>query len=126
MLELNPQFIKTEAGELVVLTRAEYDGLLARLETEDEDIAIFDARMAELASGSERRLPAEVTRFMVGGDSLLKALRRWRNMTEAQLSSKTNLAQSYISDLESGRRTGASDTLRRIAEALDIDPQWLD
>lgn len=126
MLELNPQFIKTESGELVVLTRAEYEGLLAQVASEDdEDVALFDARMAELAAGSDAKLPAEVTGFMLGGDSLLKALRKWRDMTQVQLSFKTELAQSYISDIESSRKTGTPESLRRIAQALEVDPQWL-
>jgi hypothetical protein len=48
-----PQFIRTPQGEeLVVLPRADYDALVARAESYDEDaddVAIYDARMADLA-----------------------------------------------------------------------------
>ncbi len=127
MLDLNPQFIKTEAGDLVVLTRAEYDAIMELLHRDEdgEEIAIFDARMADLASGSDTRLPPEVAGFMLKGDTLLTALRRWKGVTQSLVALKTGLAQGYISDIESGRKPGTPEALRRIADAIEIDPQWL-
>lgn len=90
-----------------------------------EDAAIFDERMADLAAGRDERLPAEVSAAMLRGDSLLKALRNWRDVTQMQLAFKTGLAQGYISDLEAGRRKGAKETLAQIARALDIDERWM-
>jgi hypothetical protein len=54
-----PQIIRTPGGEeLVVLPQAEYEALLDRAnhEAEDvDDVAIYDARKAELAAGG--RMP---------------------------------------------------------------------
>ncbi len=44
--------------------------------------------------------------MMLHGDSLLKALRKWRGKTQVDLASSAGIAQSYISDLESGRKAG--------------------
>jgi DNA-binding XRE family transcriptional regulator len=112
----------------VVLTRAEYDSLVAAAAPYDEDeddAAIFDERMAELAAGHDARLPPQVTSAMLRGDSLLKALRNWKGITQMQLSFKTNLSQNYISDLEAGRRKGTKETLALIAEHLDVNKSWL-
>jgi hypothetical protein len=126
---MNPQIIKAPNGEeLVVLTRAEYDSLVAAAAPYDEDeddAAIFDERMAELAAGHDARLPPQVTSAMLRGDSLLKALRNWKGITQMQLSFKTNLSQNYISDLEAGRRKGTKETLALIAEHLDVNKSWL-
>lgn len=126
---MNPQIIKAPNGEeLVVLTRAEYDSLVAAAAPYDEDeddAAIFDERMAELAAGHDVRLPPQVTSAMLRGDSLLKALRNWKGITQMQLSFKTNLSQNYISDLEAGRRKGTKETLALIAEHLDVNKSWL-
>jgi hypothetical protein len=126
---MNPQIIKAPNGEeLVVLTRAEYDSLVAAAAPYDEDeddAAIFDERMAELAAGHDARLPSQVTSAMLRGDSLLKALRNWKGITQMQLSFKTNLSQNYISDLEAGRRKGTKETLALIAEHLDVNKSWL-
>jgi hypothetical protein len=50
-----PQIIRTPSGEeLVVLPRAEYEALLERADREVEDaddVAIYDARKAELGAG---------------------------------------------------------------------------
>lgn len=89
------------------------------------DIAIYDARKAELESGRDARLPSEASAAMLRGDSLLKALRKWRNATQQGLAEKTGLGQGYISDLEVGRRKGAKETTRLLAKALDVDESWL-
>jgi len=126
---MKPQTITTPAGdELVVLPRAEYDALLAAASSHAEDaddVAIYDARKAELARGDDARLPPEVSAAMLRGDSLLKALRKWRDMTQLHLAFKTNIAQGYISDIESGRRKGTVETLTAIANALDVPAEWL-
>ena len=126
---MKPQTITTPAGdELVVLPRAEYDALLAAAvgrEEDADDVAIYDARKAELARGVDARLPPEVSAAMLRGDSLLKALRKWRDLTQLHLAFKTNIAQGYLSDIESGRRKGTDETLKTIAKALDVPPEWL-
>jgi DNA-binding XRE family transcriptional regulator len=123
------QTITTPGGdELVVLPRAEYDALVAAAagrEEDADDVAIYDARKAELARGVDARLPPEVSAAMLRGDSLLKALRKSKDMTQLHLAFKTNIAQGYISDIESGRRKGTVETLTAIANALDVPAEWL-
>jgi DNA-binding Xre family transcriptional regulator len=126
---MKAQTIVSPSGEeLVVLPRADYEALLAAAEAHEEDaddVAIYDARKAELAAGADARLPAEVSSAMLRGDSLLRALRKWRDMTQTELASRTEIAQGYLSDIESGRRKGTAETLARIAAALDVPPGWL-
>lgn len=88
-----PQIIRTPAGEeLVVLPRAEYEKLLARADEsaeDEEDIAIYDARKAELADTGGVTLPKEVSAAILRGDSRLKAIRQWKDITQLHLSFKT-------------------------------------
>ena len=124
-----PQIIRTPSGEeLVVLPRAEYETLLASAadhEAEDaDDVAIFDARKAELAAGGIV-LPPEVSAAILRGDSRLKAIRKWRDETQLHLEFKTGIGQGYLSDLESGRRTGTPATIAKLAQALDVPVEWL-
>ena len=123
-----PQIIRTPGGEeLVVLPRAEYEALLERANHEaedDDDVAIYDARKAELAAGGAV-LPPEVSAAILRGESRLKALRNWRDQTQLHLSFKTRIGQGYLSDLESGRRTGTPETIKKLAEALDVPVAWL-
>ena len=52
-------------------------------------------------------------------------MRNWRGLTQAEVADKAGLTQGYLSDLESGKREGAPATLRKIAEAMGIDPVML-
>lgn len=123
-----PQIIRTPDGEeLVVLPRAEYEALCARADEaveDEEDVAIYDARKAEFAAGSPV-LPKEVSATILRGDSRLKAIRQWKDITQLHLSVKTGISQGYLSDLESGRRAGTPETITKLAEALNVPVTWL-
>ena len=123
-----PQIIKTASGEeLVVLTKAEYEALLQGFVGDDEDaedIAIYDARKADLEGGGEV-LPTEVGAAILRGDSRLKAIRNWRDVTQTEIAAKTSIGQGYLSDLESGRRKGTPDTLKLLAEFLNVPLEWI-
>lgn len=123
-----PQIIRTPSGEeMVVIPRTEYEALIAAARNEDEDdVAIYDARKAALAASRNGLLPPPVSQAMLKGDSLLRALRRWRDITQSDLAAKADIGQGYMSDLENRRRTGAPETLRRLAQALDVPPEWLE
>ena len=100
-----PQIIRTPGGEeLVVLPRAEYDALLARADHEAEDaddVAIYDIRKAELASGGVV-LPPEVSAAILRGESRLKAVRNWRG--ETQLRRRISREQRRDGEGEQHRR----------------------
>jgi hypothetical protein len=66
-----------------------------------EFIAIADAGMADAKMSA--RLPAEVSRLILSGASLLKALRQWRDVGQANPASDTGTSQGFIADLENGR-----------------------
>jgi hypothetical protein len=123
------QIIRTPTGdELIVLPRADYEALLARAATadeDDEDIAIYDARKAELAIAGNGTVPAEISAAMLTGDSFLHAIRKWRGKTQSAVAELAGIQQGYLSDLESGRRNGAPDTLERLARVLDVPLDWL-
>ena len=70
-------------------------------------------------------LPVEVSARCRKGESLLRAVRNWQGLTQAEVAEKAGLTQGYLSDLESGKREGTAQTLRMIAKALEIDPVML-
>lgn len=121
---MSVQILTTEAGEeLVVLSRRDYDALLARLgDVEAED------RMTLIVAAEARgqtTLPESVSKAILGGDTPLKALRRWRGMTQAQLAAAADINQGYLSELESGVKTGSAQILAKLASSLDLTPGWL-
>ena len=70
-------------------------------------------------------LPPEVSAAILRGESRLKAIRNWRDETQLHLSFITGISQGYLSDLESGRRTGTPETITKLAQALNVPVEWL-
>jgi ribosome-binding protein aMBF1 (putative translation factor) len=116
------QFIKTEGGEeLAVLPRAEYERLQAIAASEDAGTArIVRKTKAAIATGREVLLPKTIVDRLAAGQSPVRVLREWRNMTQTEISFRTNISQSHLSDIESGRRAGTSATLRKVADVLKV------
>jgi DNA-binding XRE family transcriptional regulator len=123
------QIVKTPSGdEMVVIPKADYDELLrlAAESAEDAaDVAAYDAAMAEIAADPDSRLPVEISGFMLKGDRLLAAIRKWRGLTQVEVAAAAGIAQGYLSDLEAGRRHGSVETLRSLAKAMNVPESWL-
>lgn len=119
------QFVTTPSGDdLAVLPRKDYEALierLAELEEDEADLALYDQRKA----GINPALPAELSTRILKGESLLKAIRNWRDMTQMQVEHQTGIAQGYLSDLESGRRNGADETLKKLAKVYQVPSEWI-
>ncbi|MDP3315315.1 MAG: helix-turn-helix domain-containing protein [Devosia sp.] len=121
-------FTTPSGDELVVLTRADYEQLveLAAQSDDDEDAELIGIADARMASAEERAsLPAEVSRLLLGGMSVLKALRQWRDVGQVKLADDIGSSQGFISDLESGRRAMTPEVRSRLAAALDVPESWL-
>jgi DNA-binding transcriptional regulator YiaG len=95
------------------------------IDEDDADVAIYDLRKADLAAGHDDVLPVEVSQALLRGDSRLKAIRKWRGLTQSQLCRRIGMGQGYLSELESGRKRGGSDTLAVLAAALEVPAAWL-
>lgn len=121
---MGAQFLKTEAGEeLVVLSRRDYDALLARSGDEEAEDRMTVILAAE--ARAEQPLPEPVSAAILRGDSILKALRTWRGLTQAELSKKSGVNQGFISEIENRTKTGTEDTAEKLAAALDVPPRWI-
>ncbi len=122
------QIVKSPSGdEMVLIPKAEYDALLALAAEAAEDaadLAVYDARMAEIAN-DPHPLPPQVSAHILKGDRLLAAIRKWKGMTQVEVATAAGIAQGYLSDLEAGRRQGSTETLVRIAKAMEVPEDWL-
>lgn len=127
MLKMSFQIITSPAGEeMVVVPKSEFDAILSRvadLDEDEADIAIYDARKAELAE--ESKLPPAVSMSILGGDSRLRAIRKYKGLSQVNLSERAGVAQGYLSDLESGRRNLTDAAIDSLCKALDVPAAWL-
>lgn len=96
MTDIRPTFFEKDGVELVILTRVEFESLIAAAADAEEDasdVALYDARKADLRRDPRAILPVEVGASMMKGDSLLKALRKWRGMTQMDVSHRAGIGQ---------------------------------
>jgi hypothetical protein len=118
------QTLTTESGEeLVVLSRRDYDALLARSGDEEAEDRMTLIVAAE--ARAEAPLPEEVSAAILKGDSILKALRNWRGLTQVQLSESAGIGHNYLSELEARVKSGSGETLAKLAQRLDVPAGWL-
>lgn len=64
-------------------------------------------------------------RFISVDGKTLRRLRRERALSQQDLTRMTGVAQATLSDLEGGKRGARASTLRKLAEALGVEPREL-
>lgn len=119
---MNVRFKKTENGEVAILPRKEYEALAAKAAEADENAGtarLVGRARKEIAAGAPL-IPKKIIDRIVKGESALRVLREWRDVTQIHLSAKTDIGQGYLSDLENGRRKGTTAALKKIAQALNV------
>src|SRR6202051_2531106 len=119
---MNVRFQKTARGEIAILPRKEYEALAAKAAEADEDAgtARLVARARKESAAGAAVLPKSVVDRLGKGESAVRVLREWRDVTQLYLSFKTGLSQGYISDVETGRRKGAAAALRRLPGVVRV------
>jgi DNA-binding XRE family transcriptional regulator len=118
--------------DTITLPRAEYEALLKqkevieRLRDELDDVAdaafmqqLERDRKAGVDTGEV--FPAElVHRLLNGGEHPLRVWREYRGLTMQELEKKSEVKQSYISEIETRKKAGSVATLKALADALSL------
>ena len=112
------KWIYDEKGkpDSVILSKKNYEKLLGY----KEDLEDIQALKNYEASGEEG-FPSEVVERLIDGKNPIKVYREYRGLTQLKLSELVGVNQSYITQLESGKKKGAVRVLKKIATALDLD-----
>ena len=105
--------------EWAVLPYEEYLKLIEQAELL-EDIRDFDEINAAINRGEEELIPAEVVDAILDGKSPIKVWREYRGLTQQRLADMVGISKPYLSQLETGKRTGTTEVLSTIAEALNV------
>ena len=85
-----------------------------------EDIRDFDSISAAIERGDEELIPAEVVNAILDGQNPIKVWREYRGLTQQQVADAIQISKPYLSQIETGKRTGTTDVLSAIAEVLNI------
>lgn len=116
----NIQLIERDGKpEWAVLPYEEYLKLLEQAEML-EDIRDYDDAKAELEKGEDELIPSEVVFAIIDGENPIKVWREYRGLTQQQLAGAARISKPYLSQIETGKRTGTTEILSAIAKALDV------
>src|SRR3974390_12302 len=116
------RYQKTPKGEVAILPRKEYEALVAKAAeaAEDAGTARLVARARKEVAEGAPLVPLDVVARIAAAQPPIRSIREWRDMTQMELSFRTNIGQGYLSDIESSRRKGTVAALRAIAQALCV------
>lgn len=108
-----------------VFNRTVIDGKPFVLVPEEEfedmmDVIMAKEVLARIEAGEET-WPAELVYELLETDSRIRTYRNYRKMTVSDLATAAGISQPYLSEIESGKKTGSVDVLKRIAAALKVD-----
>ena len=115
-----PQVIVDEAGQpaYAVIPWREYK----RLASIDSDGAMTDEELYDLAKAAgDESFPVAVVDRLLAGESPVRVYRDHRGLTQKQLADAAGINPVYLSQIETGKRTGSAKTLASIASALDVE-----
>lgn len=116
----NLQLIERDGKpEWAVLPYDEYLKLLEQAEML-EDIRDYDMAKAEIERGEDELIPAEVVYAILDGENPIKVWREYRGLTQQQLADTAGISKPYLSQIETGKRTGTTEILSAIAKALNV------
>ena len=102
-------------NDMISIPRAEYERLV---EAADELAAVIAYDRAVAAGGEG--MPHDVLARIIAGESPVRVIREWRGITAAELARRAELHRVQVHDIETGKRCGSVQTLKRIADALDV------
>lgn len=114
------QFLKTDAGEIAILPRKEYERLANLAESEDAGTRrVVRRARAAVARGDDVIVPKAVADRLID-ENPIRVIREWRDMTQSELTDAAGMTQGYLSDLENGRRRGTAESLAKLARVLRV------
>ena len=83
------------------------------------DVLGYDMAIEAVKQGEEL-VPSEVAYAILDGESPIRVWREYRGYTQRQLSEAAGISKPYLSQIETGKRTGTTEVLSGIAKALDL------
>ena len=113
----NDQTLNFSGKDYTVVPREEFEALRDTVDEDEMDIAV--ARRV-LEDADEELVPFELAERVAAGVHPVRVWREYRGMTASSLATESGIAQSYLSDIETGKKPGSIKALKRIATALGI------
>ncbi|MEA3351495.1 MAG: helix-turn-helix transcriptional regulator [Chloroflexota bacterium] len=116
---MNVQIIERNGNpEWAIVPHEEYLCLVKEVEML-QDIRDYNLATQAVEQGEEA-IPSEVMYAILDGESPVRVWREYRGLIQLQVSEAAGISKPYLSQIETGKRTGTIDVLAAIAAALDL------
>jgi ribosome-binding protein aMBF1 (putative translation factor) len=96
---------------------AEYDALRTAADEDAVDAAVL---RRILDDSSQEWAPAQLVKRLIDGEHPVRVWREHRGMRAKELAAAADIASSYLSAIETGKKPGSVSALKRIAAALGV------
>ncbi len=122
---MNAQIIeKNGRPEWAVIPYAEYKKLNDAYE-DAEDVADIEKNLRAIKNGDEVAIPSEITFAIIEGESPIRVWRKYKKIKMNELAKNVGISSAYLSQIENKKRNPTIDTLKEIAQALELDIELL-
>ena len=111
--------VRPNGERMVVVPEAAFERLREAAEMA-QDVLAYDEAKRRLAAGEDEFVPSEMVDRILAGENLVRVWREHRGLTVAALAEKAGITQPYLSQIETGKREGTLQTMKKIAEALKL------
>lgn len=105
--------------DTAVLRRRDYDALIEAYEEAVDARALADVRARE-ASGGAEYVPIELADRIFAGEHPVRVWREYRGLTLSALAKASDVAPSYLSEIEAGKKPGSAKALAALAKTLRV------
>ncbi|HYF86228.1 helix-turn-helix transcriptional regulator [Azospirillum sp.] len=112
---MSVQYIAGKDGkaEYAVVPIADFEALRARAMDHDDIRAALD-------SEDDEDLPWAVARRLIDGENPVRVWREHRGLSQVELAAAAGLTPSYVSQIESGRKSPTVEVYRALGTALGL------
>jgi mRNA interferase RelE/StbE len=119
-----------ETEDTVTISRNDWQRLQQQLDDAQDRAAVAERRAHERRIGKEaaRRdyLTAEEAIRLLAGESPVKVWRKKRGVSQRALAVEAGIGNGYLAEIETNRKPGSDDALRKLAAVLHVPPEELD
>ncbi len=113
-----------ETSKTVTLRKRDWNALVARMEDIEDPEAIAAVLAYEEKVGEEvaRRdyLTGDEMRRILEDESPVKVWREKRGLSQRELAEQAGVSPSYLAEIETGKKPGSADALRKLSRVLVI------
>ena len=111
----------TQGNKMVILSLSEFEKMRPINDDDFEDM--LDARIInEMKSQNQETIPGEfINRIFIDDESPIRVYREWRQYSMQYVAEKVGITQSYLSNIETGKREGTISLYQKLALVLNIE-----